>query len=550
MNSVVNKAVSSSKNSAKDSVEYFYADKVTLDELTAGSSSSRIAELEKELAEFESNEKEALGLAEEEVIHWVDKNPKQFTASQKSTTTILFGGLTVAQDYLIQQAMRGCGYHIYSLDEPNNESLHYGKEYGNRGQCNPTYFTVGNLIKHLVYLRDEKGISTEDICSRYLFCTPGACGPCRFGTYATEYRKALRDAGFPDFRVVLFQQQGGVDQVNGEDLGLKITPKFFFKLFQAAILGDLLNVTRNRMRPYELEEGATNQALEECKKLIGEALEKNTSVMRALRRAKKILDKVKVDRLQAKPKVMIIGEFWAMTTEGDGNYHLQEFLEKEGAECEIQMVVAWPLFMLWEHKWDTIQRMKLKQVDERSKGLSGKNPYKKLASVWAADKFIRGAILFYGKLLGLKNIKLPNMQEIAKVSHEYYHNEIRGGEGHMEVGKLIVASEKRKAHMVVSVKPFGCMPSASVSDGVQSLVTKRYPDIIFCPVETSGDGAVNFQSRVQMFLFKARQKAKAEFDLAMKEAGVSEESMKNKSQKGMDYPKHKVAGTAANLVLS
>ena len=536
MNSVVSSAVSN----AGEGVKHFPSDNIPLD---------GIADLEKEIAEFEKKERAELGLVEEESVHWVDKNPTHFTSSQKSTTTILFGGLTVAQDYLIQQAMRGCGYKIYSLDEPNNESLHIGKEYGNRGQCNPTYFTVGNLVKHLIYLRDEKGIAAEDICNQYLFCTPGACGPCRFGTYATEYRKALRDAGFPNFRVVLFQQQGGVDQINGEDLGLKITPKFFFKLFQAAILGDLLNVTRNRMRPYELEAGATNKALEECKQLIGEALEKNTSVIRALRKSKKILDKVKVNRLQAKPKVMIIGEFWAMTTEGDGNYHLQEFLEKEGAECEIQMVVAWPLFMLWEHKWDTLERMKLKQVDERSKGLFGKNPYKKLAMVWAADKFIRGLILGYGKLLGLKHIKLPDMNEIAKVSHDYYHNEIRGGEGHMEVGKLILASVKRKAHMVVSVKPFGCMPSASVSDGVQSLVTKRYPDIIFCPVETSGDGAVNFQSRVQMFLFKARQKAKTEFQDALLNAGVTEESLNMKHQKGMDYPKHSVAGTASNIVL-
>ena len=508
---------------------------------------SDIAEIERELAEYAKDEKSRLGLVEEEPVHWIDKNPQAFKASQVKTTTILFGGLTVAQDYLIQQAMRGLGYKIYSLDEPDNESLHIGKEYGNRGQCNPTYFTVGNLVKHLIYLRDEKGISVEDITSKYLFCTPGACGPCRFGTYATEYRKALRDAGFANFRVVLFQQQGGVDQVNGEDLGLKITPKFFFKLFQAAILGDLLNVARNRMRPYEVEKGSTNRAMDDCKRILGEALEQNKSVLLALRRCKKRLNHVAVDRLQAKPKVMIIGEFWAMTTEGDGNYRLQEFLEQEGAECEIQLVVSWPLFMLWEHKWDTLQRMKLKQVDEKSKGLAGKNPYKKLAMVWLADKFVRHLVKFYGRLLGLKHLYLPDMNELAKVSHEYYHNELRGGEGHMEVGKLIMASKKRKAHMVVSVKPFGCMPSASVSDGVQSLVTKKYPDVIFCPVETSGDGAVNFQSRVQMFLFKARQKAKVEFDEAVQNYGKELSSLRL-GQKGMDYPKHKVAGTGANLV--
>ena len=37
-----------------------------------------------------------------------------------------------------------------------------------------------------------------------------------------------------------------------------------------------------------------------------------------------------------------------MTTEGDGNYQLQRFLEKEGAECDIQFVTAWILYNIWE----------------------------------------------------------------------------------------------------------------------------------------------------------------------------------------------------------
>ena len=49
-----------------------------------------------------------------------------------------------------------------------------------------------------------------------MFLTAGACGPCRFGMYVTEYRKALRDAGFDGFRVMLFQQTGGLKQATGE----------------------------------------------------------------------------------------------------------------------------------------------------------------------------------------------------------------------------------------------------------------------------------------------------------------------------------------------
>jgi len=81
---------------------------------------------------------------------------------------------------------------------------------------------VGNLLKYLIQLRDEKGQTTEEIIEKNLFITAGACVPCRFGIYVTEYRKALSDAGFEGFRVMLFQQQGGLKQATGEDPGLDL----------------------------------------------------------------------------------------------------------------------------------------------------------------------------------------------------------------------------------------------------------------------------------------------------------------------------------------
>ena len=35
-------------------------------------------------------------------------------------------------------------------------------------------------------------------------------------------------------------------------------------------------------------------------------------------------------------------------------------------------------------------------------------------------------------------------------------------------------------------------------------------EAVFLPIETTGDGAVNVYGRIQMMLFKARQKAKSE----------------------------------------
>ncbi|NUN47602.1 MAG: 2-hydroxyglutaryl-CoA dehydratase [Candidatus Brocadiae bacterium] len=510
--------------------------------------------IEAELRAFEKEERARLGLVEEEILHWTDGNPQQFARDQRDSTTILVGGLTLAHDTFVSAALNGLGYRLEPLPCPDLEALRVGKEFGNRGQCNPTYFTVGGLVKHLIHLRDEQKIPVQEIVTRYVFMTAGACGPCRFGMYATEYRKALRDAGFDGFRVLLFQQQGGLRQATGPDSAVEYTPAFFRAVVRAIIAGDVLNAAGYRIRPYEVKKGATDAALAECRTVMADAFRRGKSAAAALWRCGNILNTVAVDRLQPKPKVSVIGEFWAMTTEGDGNYRLQRFLEQEGAEVDVQPVTAWLLYNIWEHSYDTRRRLTLPVEDAASMGLAGSNPRKKLALLWGADKALRAIYAVFARALGLGHVHLADMEEIATISHSYYDNHLRGGEGHMEVGKLIKTARERKAHLVISVKPFGCMPSSGVSDGVQSLVTARHPDAAFLAIETTGDGEVNVQSRVQLDLFKARRRAEEEFKKAVEGSGKTLEELKALAKKrgrgkALWYPAHTVAGTGANTVV-
>jgi predicted nucleotide-binding protein (sugar kinase/HSP70/actin superfamily) len=412
---------------------------------------------------------------------------------------------------------------------------------------------VGNLVKELVRLRDEEGLSTEHILKHYVFLTAGACGPCRFGMYVTEYRKALRDAGFDGFRVLLFQQTGGLKQASGEELGLVLDPTFFIQIAKALFTGDIINLMAYRLRPYEVREGATDEAATAAKKAIYDSLAQNGSLLAALWRCRRIFADVELDRLRPKPKVAVLGEFWAMTTEGDGNYHLQRFLEKEGAEVEIQVIANLLLYNLWEFRHDTKARMELRGTDGGPFGLKDKDVGLTMAGLFVGELLLRLIWQSWANLVGLHGHKLPDMDEVARVGHSHYNQELRGGEGHMEVAKLILNVVHQKAHMTLSVKPFGCMPSSGVSDGVQSVITERYPDAIFCAVETSGDGAVNFYSRVQMFLFKARQRATAEYEQALAQHGLTDAEVRA-FVAGTRYASpfykapHRVAGTGADLV--
>jgi hypothetical protein len=108
--------------------------------------------------------------------------------------------------------------------------------------------------------------------------------------------------------------------------------------------------------------------------------------------------------------------------------------------------------------------------------------------------------------------------------------------------------------MVLALKPFGCMPSTQ-SDGVQSRVVNKFKDMIFLPIETSGEGEVNAHSRVQMALAEAKAKARAEFEGVLAQTGKSLDDLRGYVEahphlkRGLYKVPHRegVAGTAAQF---
>jgi predicted nucleotide-binding protein (sugar kinase/HSP70/actin superfamily) len=138
-----------------------------------------------------------------------------------AAASILFGGFTWKHDDLIRAVFQGCGYRCEKLPVPDVAGFQTGKEFGNNGQCNPTYCTVGNLVQCLQFLEKE-GLPRQQILDNYVFFTAGSCGPCRFGMYEAEYRFALKNAGFDGFRVLLFKDSDGIKAASGEP-GLKFT---------------------------------------------------------------------------------------------------------------------------------------------------------------------------------------------------------------------------------------------------------------------------------------------------------------------------------------
>jgi hypothetical protein len=235
------------------------------------------------------------------------------------------------------------------------------------------------------------------------------------------------------------------------------------------------------------------------------------------------MDGMEMDWLRVKPVVKVIGEFWAQQTEGDGNYQMFQFLEKEGAEVSVEPISNWVLYLLHQFKHRGVFRSKmLTHIAPWSDGPA--EAFKKRAAAWSnRTLYAIGEGIYLGHyarleraLLG-KSTPLPSQAELATLAHEYYNSGLRGGEGHLEVGKNLYYTKHRLAHMVLALKPFGCLPSLQ-SDAVQAGLAERYPEMVFLSVETSAEGEIHAYSRVQMALAEARVKAQEEFDSAVRRA--------------------------------
>lgn len=538
----------------------------------------------------------AIGLP---VRQYARADERPFTVEERGRVTILFGGLTPAHEALIRAVLQSCGHPAEPLPQPDLEACLIGRQYCNNGVCNPAYFTVGNLLKYLQSL-EASGLSRREIVDRYVFFTAGGCGPCRFGMYEDEYRLALRNAGFEGFRVLLFEQSQGI-KARTYSPGFELTLHLGLSVVNAFTLADVVRDFGYRTRPFEVTAGATNAAVEAALTTaarlirdrraveVGDRLPPRLARAVANRRALKkwvpvalnVRDQfwgpytrqmrrdtaeafsgLEVDRLRVKPVVKVVGEFWAQTTESAGNFNMLAFLEREGAEVLADTLSTWVLFLLTTarsrmlagagldvpvsgprlRRWRAQARDRADMLKKRAYFALGRDVYR---GVYEQARLALGGV----------PKPLIDPAAFAELARPFYHELARGGESYLEVGKHIYYTSRNSAHMVLSLKPFGCMPSMQ-SDGVQQLVMARFKDTLYLPIETAPDGELDAHSRVQMALVEARARAEAEFEEALAGTGKRLEDIREyvaghpELRRAMYHVPHRdgVAGTAANFV--
>jgi len=288
--------------------------------------------------------------------------------------------------------------------------------------------------------------------------------------------------------VLLFQQNDGIKAASGEP-GLKFTVDFGVGMLNALNLGDVMNDLIYQIRPFEVKRGETDRVFPEAMEGLCDVLRNRTDIgdlMEKLpRRAARLLAKnngvknwtcalskvkdhmygkqyleaidtcrerlnmIEVDRTKVKPIVKITGEFWAQITEGDGNFHMFDFLEREGAQVLVEPIATWVAYMLHQVQLNGANR---KAIDA---------PYRN-PQWWQLDKRLKNELKYRSKwgglvvgeaiwthfyhrvvkrLGGITHTLVPQ-HELARLANPFYHQLTRGGEGHLEVGKNVYYTVK------------------------------------------------------------------------------------------------------------
>jgi predicted nucleotide-binding protein (sugar kinase/HSP70/actin superfamily) len=325
----------------------------------------------------------------------------------------------------------------------------------------------------------------------------------------------------------------------------------------AIICTDVLQGLEYRTRPYELESGQTDKVVQESVELLCAAFRGRPGLRgywrvmawhvltdhftRALREIFRRFSEIGVDRLQPKPIVKITGEFFLQTVEGEPNYNIHRWLEREGAEVYPAPIATWLDYLIRVY----IQRNREYVGIARGARLQ-------IAKATGLAYLLRRSYDRLRSALGNVPHELPRQSELQRLASPFFHHRLSGGEGDMLIGKALWAHLQKKAHMICELSPYACLPN-TMSIGAMAGVAGRYPDLLYAPIEIKGDAEVHALSRCQMILTDAKSRALAEFEQAL--AGRSRVEMRRRLEARPDLCRATGAitprgwvGTAANLV--
>ncbi len=385
---------------------------------------------------------------------------------------------------------RSCGMEAEVLPRGKPGDLSLAQRYVNGEECLPFIQNLQDYLQHL----NSKGSTNGEV-----FFQGWACGPCRYGLYAPAQTLAIQRAGFGE-RKVCAVQFGDVAKRFGYPLVIG--------LYNALLAMDLLYKMLHRVRPYELEPGASDQMFDYYSNKLTSLLENYNVPLYSLisgsyrkplenliKEAAEEFSRIPVDESKVKPRILLGGEFY-VRMDDRCNQEVIKKIEEAGGEVCLAPVTEIFTYTIYIDYHETLQAYRLKR---RPADYIKQKMYKILINLAHRDEVaLENAA---GPLL--EDLHEPAPWEIMEHAVKYVSRHY-GGEPPMTIGRAAAFSSRDRVAGAIFVAPFTCMPS-SVVEAQQGLLQ----DELNIPVVTvyyDGKENANRDEMVEGLVFQARQK--------------------------------------------
>lgn len=400
-----------------------------------------------------------------------------FTPEMKETHTILIPDMLPVHFKLISSILNQYGYKTELLRNDGRSVVDEGLKHVHNDTCYPALLVIGQFIDAL-----KSGKYDPDKVALLISQTGGGC---RASNYIHLLRKALQKE-YPQIPVLSLNFSG-----LEKGSGFQITAPMLYRMLYAVLYGDVLMLTYNESRAYEVHKGDSEKVLNKWLSIIIDRF-KNGGFAKTKQTYREILnDFAAVERSdEKKPRVGIVGEIYVKYSPLANN-RLEEFLLSEGCEPVVPSFLDFCLYCAVNNV-----------NDGRIYGFKNKTTF----------VFGVGYKLIYAKQREMIKAYRENgrfspphdFEELRHYADKYFHQGVKMGEGWLIPAEM-AALEESGVKNIVCTQPFGCLPNHIVAKGVSRVIKEAYPQANIVAVDYDpGATKVNQENRIKLMLANAK----------------------------------------------
>ncbi len=353
---------------------------------------------------------------------------------------------------ILSAAFRAFGINAMTLPPSDETSLLYSNKLSTGKECLPFRITIGDFLRFF-YEDGSHGVDLSDVEA----FMAGAYGACRFGKYAPEQARVLRDVGF-DIPVLTSVANNGY-----RDTGLGA--EFERLAWRGIVTMDYLQKMLWQTRPYEKSQGSADRLFSELGDRVARRVESKRDSNDILKEAGPMFNELVDPSKPKRPLVGINGEIFLRSNEFS-NQNLVRNCEAAGLEVVVSPIIEWFNYVSLREVEDGIRdrnvrktiyayiKKMIQKLDERSVARNGKS-------------FIR--------------VHDTTIEELYSFTKPYLSPKC-GSEAILTIGSGVEWLKNPAFAGVITVMPHGCMPGgigAALADSLSARYGKPWTTLTY-----------------------------------------------------------------------